>query len=201
MCGWRCTLMVGSGPFSTVGSMSLTDTSAVPTDAAFDDVFRRYYATVYGVLVRITGSPEEAEDLAQDVFLRLHQRRDTLDTDRNLGGWLYRVASNAGFNSVRSKRRLRHRLLSWARLERPLYDSSPSAASEVESRHDAELVRRALSDLRERDRTVLILRYSGVSYADIAAAVGIKPGSVGTILIRAEHALRRQFEQLSPSER
>lgn len=193
--------MVGPRPFSTVSSMSISDASAVPADIAFDDVFRRYYATVYGVLVRITGSPEEAEDLAQEVFLRLHQRRATLDADRNLGGWLYRVASNAGFNSVRSKRRLHRRLLNWARKESPLHESSPSAASEVESRHDAELVRRALSDLRERDRTVLILRYSGVTYADIAAAVGIKPSSVGTILIRAEDALRRQFEQLSPSER
>jgi RNA polymerase sigma-70 factor (ECF subfamily) len=193
--------MVGPQSFSPVGGISMSDVNAISGEAEFDEIFRRYYATVYGVLVRITGSPEEAEDLAQEVFLRLHERQGSLDLDRNLAGWLYRVASNTGFNALRSKRRLRHRLLNWARLERPLRGSFPSAASEAETRQDADLVRRALLGVRERDRTVLILRYSGVSYAEIASAVGIKPSSVGTILVRAEDSLRRQFEQLSPSER
>ncbi len=192
--------MVGPKSFSPASSIPMTDLSAASGEAEFDEIFRRYYATVYGVLVRITGSPEEAEDLAQEVFIRLHERRGSLDADWNLGGWLYRVASNTGFNALRSKRRLHQRLLSWARQERPLRDFAPSAASEVEVREDAELVRRALHGLRERDRTVLILRYSGVAYGEIALAVGVKPSSVGTILVRAEAAFRRQFEQLSPSE-
>src|SRR6185312_1851937 len=97
-------------------------------EATFEDVFRRYYATVYGVLLRITGSPEEAEDLAQEVFIRLHERQGTLDSDRNLGGWLYRVASNIGFNALRSRQRVHNRLLRWVRLERALQQSEPSAA-------------------------------------------------------------------------
>lgn len=191
--------MVGPKSFSPVGSMTMTDVSAAAREAEFDEIFRRYYATVYGVLVRITGSPEEAEDLTQDVFMRLHERQGSLDADRNLGGWLYRVASNAGFNALRSRRRLHQRLLSWARQERSWRDFAPSAASEVEIREDAELVRRVLHGLRERDRMVLILRHSGVAYVEIAAAIGVKPSSVGTILVRAEAAFRRQFEQLSPS--
>jgi len=190
--------MVGPRTFATVGRISMADVDA-PVEADFDEIFRRYYATVYGVLIRITGSPEESEDLAQEVFLRLHERSGSLGEDRNVGGWLYRVASNAGFNALRSRRRLHRRLLRWANLERPLSASSPSAASEAEDRQDAELVRRALSHLRERDRTVLILRSSGVAYAEIALAIGVKPSSVGTILVRAEAALRAQFEQLSPS--
>jgi RNA polymerase sigma-70 factor, ECF subfamily len=192
--------MVGPKTFSTVGRITMTDVDAT-ADAEFDEIFRRYYATVYRVLIRITGSPEEAEDLAQEVFLRLHERSGSLDFDRNLGGWLYRVASNAGFNAIRSRRRLHRRLLNWARMERPLHGEAPSAASEAEVREEAEIVRQALSRLRERDRTVLILRSSGVPYSEIAVAVGVKPSSVGTILVRAEEALRAQFEQLSPSER
>lgn len=190
--------MVGPRTFATVGRIAMTDAETAD-EADFDEVFRRYYATVYGVLIRITGSPEESEDLAQEVFLRLHERSGSLGDDRNVGGWLYRVASNAGFNALRSRRRLHRRLLRWANLERSLSTSAPSAASEVEERQDAELVRRALSHLRERDRTVLILRSSGVAYAEIALAIGVKPSSVGTILVRAETALRAQFEQLSPS--
>ncbi|HEX7101767.1 MAG TPA: sigma-70 family RNA polymerase sigma factor [Nitrolancea sp.] len=190
--------MISPKPFSPVGSISIAEMGARTGEATFEELFRRYYATVYGVLLRITGSPEEAEDLAQDVFLRLHERLDSLDLDDNVGGWLYRVASNTGFNAVRSRKRGYHRLLRWVRLEWPSRPSAPSAAEEVDRESDAEMVRQALARLSERDRTVLILRYSGVSYAEIASAVGVKPSSVGTILVRAEHAFRGRFEALFP---
>jgi len=193
--------VISPKPFSPVGHVSIVEMGARTGEATFEDVFRRYYATVYGVLLRITGSPEEAEDLAQEVFIRLHERQGTLDSDRNLGGWLYRVASNIGFNALRSRQRVHNRLLRWVRLERALQQSEPSAADEAERHTDAELVRQMLSNLPERDRTVLILRYSGVSYAEIASAVGIKPSSVGTILVRAEHALRGRFDAMFPPER
>jgi len=193
--------MISPKPFSTASRISIPEMGARAGEATFEDMFRRHYSTVYGVLLRITGSPEESEDLAQEVFLRLHERQGSLDTDGNLGGWLYRVASNTGFNALRSRQRFHNRLLRWVRLEWALQQSSPSAADEAERRTDAELVRQALSSLPERDRTVLILRYSGVSYAEIAVAVGIKPSSVGTILVRAEHALRGRFDAMFPPER
>ena len=191
--------MVGPKPVSAVGRIQVGDTEATAESIEFNEAFRRHYATVVGVLYSITGSREEAEDLAQEVFLRLHERRGDLGANPNVGGWLYRVATNAGFNAVRSRQRLHHRLLRWARLERSLPGISLGVDAEVESRQDAELVHRALEGLRERDRNVLILRYSGVSYAEIAAAVGVKPGSVGTILVRAERALRERYEQLNPA--
>jgi RNA polymerase sigma factor (sigma-70 family) len=138
--------MVGPKPFSAAGRLSMTESSAASEQFDFDEVFRCHYGTVYAVLVRITGSPEEAEDLAQDVFLRLHVRQAELGTVASLGGWLYRVATNVGFNAVRSRRRLHHRLTRWARLERPIREHASSPAADVESRQDAELVRRALSD-------------------------------------------------------
>jgi len=193
--------MISPKPFSTARRVSIAEMGARADEATFEDLFRRHYATVYGVLLRITGSPEESEDLAQEVFVRLHERQGSLDADGNLAGWLYRVASNAGFNALRSRQRFHNRLLRWVRLEWALQQSSPSAADEAERRTDAELVRQALSSLPERDRTVLILRYSGVSYAEIAVAVGIKPSSVGTILVRAEHALRGRFDAMFPPER
>lgn len=191
--------MISPKPFSPVGNISMVEMGTRTGEATFEELFRRHYATVYGVLLRITGSPEEAEDLAQDVFLRLHERIDSLDLDDNVGGWLYRVASNTGFNAVRSRNRGYHRLLRWVRLEWPVRPTAPSAAEEVDRQSDAEMVRQALSRLSERDRTVLILRYSGVSYAEIASAVGVRPSSVGTILVRAEHALRGRFDALFPS--
>lgn len=168
-------------------------------ERAFEEVFRRYYATVYAVLLRITGSPEEAEDLAQEVFLRLYQQPIGARPETNLAGWLYRVATNLGFNALRSRQRTRLRLLRWARLEGPLYGDRDSPAEAAERSADAEAVRRALAGLSTRDRTALILRHSGVSYAEIAAALGVKTGSVGTILVRAERALRDRYRAANPN--
>lgn len=178
---------------------ALLDALRSGDEAAFEEIFRRYYATVYTVLLRITGSPEEAEDLAQEVFLRLYERPLAADAGDNIGGWLYRVASNSGFNAVRSRRRLRHRLLRWARLERPVAKSASSVASEVERSADAEAVRQTLAKLSERDRTALVLRHSGVSYAEIAEALGVKTNAVGTILVRAERALRKRYAEINPN--
>lgn len=177
---------------------ALVQALATGDEEAFAEVFRRHYPTVYGVLLRITGSPDEAEDLAQEVFLRLYQRPVPPGTEVNLAGWLYRVASNLGFNAVRSRRRLRDRVIRWARLELPLVGASPNPATEAERRDTAARVRQALAELPERDRTVLILRHSGVSYAEIAAAVGIRTNSVGTVLARAERALRARYLARNP---
>ena len=171
--------------------------SADVEDGCFEERFRRHYPTVYGVLLRLTGNPEEAEDLAQEVFLRLHQHQAELDDER-LAGWLYRVALNTGFNAVRSRRLTLQRLLRWARLEPAQQHGLPGPEEEVMARDEARRVRQALTGLRQRDQAVLVLRYSGVSYAEIAEAIGIKPGSVGTILARAERALRERYVALTP---
>jgi RNA polymerase sigma-70 factor (ECF subfamily) len=167
-------------------------------EEAFAEAFRRYYLTVYTVLLRLTGSPEEAEDLAQEVFMRLYERPLDGGAEVNLGGWLYRVASNTGFNALRSRRRRWNHLLRWARLERPLGAESPNPAAEAERKATAAAIRETLAELPERDRTALILRHSGVSYAEIAAALDVKPGSVGTILARAERALRKRYLAMHP---
>src|SRR5512146_1682420 len=77
--------------------------------AAFEDLFLQHWDRVYGVLFRLTGDRAEAEDLALDTFLRLWQRPPV--QDQTLAGWLYRVATNLGYNALRSAvRRSRHEL-------------------------------------------------------------------------------------------
>lgn len=176
----------------------LTTARDTGDEAAFEEAFRCHYPTVYRVLLRLTGSPDEAEDLAQEVFLRLLQRPLAGGSDTNLGGWLYRVASNLGFNALRARRRGRSRLLRWARFEPATTAQLPDPALDVERDVEAAAVRAALAQLRERDRTALVLRYSGVSYAGIAAALGVQVNSVGTILVRAERALRERYLAQNP---
>ena len=193
---WKTTVSIS--PASTVPDYALVEGLRAGDEEAFAEVFRRHYPTVYTVLLRLTGSPEEAEDLVQEVFMRLYERPLDGGAEVNLGGWLYRVASNTGFNALRSRRRRWNHLLRWARLERPLSAESPNPAAEAERKATADAIRETLADLPERDRTALILRHSGVSYAEIAAALDVKPGSVGTILARAERALRKRYLAMHP---
>lgn len=189
-------LIKASRQLGTASDGVLVEALHIGDNDAFEEAFRRHYPAVYRVLLRLTGSPEEAEDLAQEVFLRLHQRPLAIEADGevNLAGWLYRVASNTGFNALRSRKRGWRRALHWWKLERPLSGEVASPAREAERQEQVDEVRQALLKLKERDRTALILRYSGVSYAEIAAALGIKPSSVGTTLVRAERALRSAYQ-------
>jgi RNA polymerase sigma-70 factor, ECF subfamily len=168
-------------------------------EAAFDALFVRYYPRVYGVAFRFLGDRDEAEDVAQEVFLKLHQQRFG-PGEQQLGGWLYRVAVNLCRNRERgsSRRQRREETATLeARLVKPAEPDPAVAAVRAEERA---LVRRALADLPERSRHLLLLRQAGLSYAEVAAALGIAPGSVGTLLARAEERFRERYLALSREE-
>jgi RNA polymerase sigma factor (sigma-70 family) len=162
--------------------------------AAFEALFERYYPQVYAVTMRVVGSPEDAEELTLDVFMKLYERPLERVEDGALGGWLYRTALNSAFNSLRSRKRR----LGWLQRAALLYRRDQQAADDpavvVERDSDAREVRVALSRLPEKQRNVLVLRSHGFQYREIAQAVGISPTSVGTTLARAERALRHQLE-------
>lgn len=161
-------------------------------DRAYGALFERHWTSVYSVLYRLVGSREEAEDLAQEVFLKLHRQPLAPDREHNLPGWLYRVATNLGYNALRSNRR---RLAREGLAEdRPTgaEPSSPPLEAAVAAEERA-AVRAVLATLSERHQACLMLRYEGLSYAEIAAAIGVAPGSVGTILSRAEAEFKRRY--------
>ena len=166
---------------------------------AFESLFQRHWRTVFGVLFRLVGSKEEAEDLSQEVFVRLYRNPPDLRDQTTIAPWLYRVATNLGYNALRKGTRetLRHQRverLVEAEESAGLYAIDPERASLVEE--DRMAVRRALSQLSEREQACLVLRHSGLSYAEVASALGVQAGSVGTILARAEEHFRRTYEGL-----
>lgn len=163
---------------------------------AFETVFQRYYARVFAILARIVG-PDEADDLAQETFLRYHDRppaRRGDDADA-VGAWLYRVATNLGFNAIRGRKRRIAREERVSRAEWPL-QRSLDPESEAVRHEERAVVQSVLLTMPERARTVLALRQSGCSYAEIAAVVGIAPGSVGTTLVRAEALFRQRYDEM-----
>ncbi len=158
-------------------------------EASFEALFHRHYGRVYGLLYRLVGSHAEAEELAQEVFLRLYRR--PLRHGDNVSGWLYRVATNLGYNALRGNKRRDQRE------EQIIAESSlvaPSAADAAERRAEQASVREALSRLRPQQGQLLVLRQMGFSYKELAAALNVKSGSIGTLLARAEKAFRGAYE-------
>jgi RNA polymerase sigma-70 factor, ECF subfamily len=167
---------------------SPTTTTSIDLDATLEE----HWPRIYGVLFRLTGDPDEAEDLALEVFYRLHRKPPPTDEALNLGGWLYRVAMNLGYNTLRAAHR-RTRYEQEAGIQALERDASIEPASEVERRIERQQVRAALARLKPREAQILILRHSGLSYAEVAASLQVAPGSVGTLLARAEKAFEKVY--------
>lgn len=168
-------------------------------EAAFETLFRRHYGQVYGIVHRL--APDEADDLAQEVFLRLY-RHPPRDRDSNLAAWLHRVAVNVGYNALRSERR-RMRGTDAERAVAEAERAAKTSARDTEAcagRREAQrCVRAVLRRIGRRQAALLVLRHSGLRYREIAGVIGVAPGSVGTLLARAERAFRRAHERLYPA--
>ena len=182
------------------------------TGRRFDDLFRHFYPRLIGLAERMLGDRTEAEDLLQEAFLRL-ARADSADAadderggsvldrpDEVVGAWLRRVVLNLGANRLRERRRAAERLERAQRLDPTLdpLQSTGEAGGPAQHvlRDEARAeVRAVLATLPERQRGCLLLRYAGHSYAEIAATLGVAPGSVGTLLARAERAFRDTFQE------
>lgn len=151
--------------------------------AAFEALWTRHYTQVYRVVFNLVGSREEAEDLVQETFLTLFDQPPTLGPGAPLIAWLCRVALNRGYNALRGQQRAQQRLERAA--ETPNATDPSEEALRAEERA---LVRSTIAALPERQGQLLLLRYAGLSYGEIAGVLGIAASSVGTLLARAEKA-------------
>jgi len=184
------------GPLTDAASdASLLERTARGDAAAFEALFQRHYDRVYGILFRLVGERGEAEDLAQEVFLRLHDHARRRRLDENVGAWLYRVATNLGYNALRDRRR---------RQQRDVYllpAESGDAEADAARREERRAVRAALATLSQRQAQLLVLRQMEFSYAECAAVVGVAPASVGALLARAARAFRQAYEKQTAANR
>ena len=172
----------------TLSRRSSPVTRTAGESAAFEALFQQHWERLCRVLYSILGDWDEAEDLALETFVQLH-RRPPADTER-LGGWLYRVASNQALNALRARKR-RQRYEEQAGYQALEIDTPDDPAAVVEQAQERQRVRIALGAMKPRSAQMLILRHSGMSYAEVAGALDISPASVGTLLARAE----KEFEQ------
>ncbi|MFQ5594411.1 MAG: sigma-70 family RNA polymerase sigma factor [Anaerolineae bacterium] len=164
-----------------------------PDEAEFEALFLAHYDEVYRLLFRIVGSRQEAEDLAQETFLRLYRQRFPVDRERNMRAWLYRVATNLGLNALRGRRRREQRIAAAAHQATAISDSPLDPAEAALRRDEREAVRRVLAGLPPRQAKLLLLRHAGLTYRELADAIGVAPGSVGTLLARAMAAFEQAY--------
>jgi len=156
-------------------------------EQSFETLFAAEYGRVAGIANRVLADPHEAEDVAQEVFIdfnRLHSASAPY-----AAAWLYRAAAHKALNRVRGRRRRERRELSQA-TEEGSRTLDPQHMLEVSE--DRRQVRQALARLAPKPATVLVLRASGLSYAEVAQALGVGIGQIGTLLRRAEAALRKE---------
>jgi RNA polymerase sigma factor (sigma-70 family) len=158
-----------------------------------EDVFRAAYPRVVGVAARVLGSQDEAEDVAQEVFLSFG--RSTVPAGEAVG-WLSVAAAHTALNHARSGRRRTARESTTEHGATVAPDVADTVVTIEERRH----VRAALARLPRRQAIALILRHSGLSYAEVAAALNLSPGSVGTTVRRAEAALREELNRHAPPD-
>jgi RNA polymerase sigma factor (sigma-70 family) len=162
--------------------------------ADLEKIFRREYRRVVGVAARVLGSREQAEDVAQDVFLCFGRSSVPAGQAR---GWLSVAAAHTALNVLRSgRRRLSREEAAVAADPAVVWDVSDA----VETREERTRVRAALARLPRRHAVALVLRHSGLSYAEVAAALDLSPGSVGTTVRRAESALRKELSRHASSD-
>ena len=158
----------------------------------FEDLFKVYYPIVVRRIIRVVRNQAEAEDIAQTVFIQLYH------TDwkgiENIPAWLTKAGLYAAYNHIRTEKRLQNRAEKEATEVRE--EVSPSSEEKWLHHEEIEDVRHVLKEMDERDRLLLLMKYSGFSYQDLAQAANIEASSVGTLLSRAKKKFRTMYKRM-----
>jgi len=162
-------------------------------DDAFTEIVHRFQGRVASLAYRYLGSAADAEDLAQEVFLRIHRARETYEPTAKFSTWVHRITVNASLNLIR-KRRVRKHLnaemptRSGDAAGRPDFEDEGAMQPphELEKAELAEVLGGIVDGLPERQRTAILLnKYQGLSYDDTASAMELSLPAVKSLLTRA----------------
>ena len=168
---------------------------ALNEEAAFEELVRRYQQPIVDYLWRLLGSPSRAEELGQEVFLRVFRHRDTYTQDAGFSTWCYAIATNL----ARDERRARRRRPASAGSEplEGLQAQGRDPSAPLELRELRELVHKALERIPDPYREALALRdLQGCSYQEIARTLDMEIGTVKSRINRARLAFKDAFAAL-----
>lgn len=160
-------------------------------ETEFEAIFREHYERIARVTRRVLHRDSEAEEVCADVFLRLYRSGPVVAEAGTVGGWLYRTATRAAIDVLRAKQR--------RGIEEDLdcddEDLSESPLARLLRAERVAEVRAALARMKLERAQILLLRHSGLTYQEIAAAMRMNTTSVGTMLARAEAEFSAFYRQ------
>ncbi|MCS7021359.1 MAG: sigma-70 family RNA polymerase sigma factor [Gemmataceae bacterium] len=172
---------------------------------AFAELVQRFQHRLIAVLHHLVGDRDEAEDLAQEVFLRIYRHRKRYSPRARFATWLFTIANNLALNALRNRKRRPAQPLeiteSGSLCHEPQQlppNANSSSCLPVKRLHQEELavvIQRALETLNERQRLAIILnKYEDMNYADIAQVMGLTTKAVKSLLSRARARLREALQ-------
>ena len=166
---------------------------------SWDEVVRTHSARVYRLAYRLTGDRHDAEDLTQEVFVRVFKSLSSY-TPGTFEGWLHRITTNLFLDSVRRKNKIRFEGLAEDAADR-LAGREPTPAQAYFDNHLDADIERALAELAPEFRAAVVLcDIEGLSYEEIAATLGVKLGTVRSRIHRGRSQLRAALAHRAPSE-
>ncbi len=174
-------------------------------ERSFELLLRKYRTPVINFLYRMVRDSAIAEDLAQEVFLRVYRARQEYAPSAKFTTWMFRIATNLALNALRDNR---HRLLEIS-MDQPVEtneseqpalevaDSTPTAEQQLVARTRTELIRNAINVLPEKQRAAVLLhKYQELDYGEIAKILGCSESALKSLLFRAYETLRVQLQPL-----
>jgi RNA polymerase sigma-70 factor (ECF subfamily) len=167
------------------------------TPPSWDDLVRQHSSRVYRLAYRLTGNQHDAEDLTQEVFVRVFRSLSSY-TPGTFEGWLHRITTNLFLDMARRRQRIRFEGLGDQAVGL-LRDDEPTPAQAFDARHLDTDVQQALEALAPEYRAAVVLcDIEGLSYEEIAATLGVKLGTVRSRIHRGRAQLRAALDHRRP---
>jgi RNA polymerase sigma factor (sigma-70 family) len=161
------------------------------TVVGFDEAFTLHHRAVFSTARAVVRDSALAEEITQEVFLKLHRHLNSAPRGDLLRPWLLRVTLNEARNTIRSRNRALARDANYQRIS-----SQDRAQMDAEASQQIEAARRALEKIKEPMRSCLLLRHQGLSYREIANTLSLKENYVGSLIARARKEFTRTYGKI-----
>jgi RNA polymerase sigma-70 factor (ECF subfamily) len=187
-------LKMSEGTDIFVDIMSETTAAAAKVKIGFDEAFTLHHRTVFRTARSVVHDSGLAEDVTQEVFLRLYKNLDSIIDEEMLRPWLIRVALNVARNTIRGNIRANTRDENY--VKESVDASFLSVETDYEEQAGVNEIYRALNKVKEPLRSCLILKQQGLSYKEIAESLSLNETSIGTYVARARQEFARFYGKI-----
>jgi RNA polymerase sigma-70 factor (ECF subfamily) len=181
-------------------AMSEQAAATAKIEVGFDEAFTLHHRTVFRTARAVVRDAGLAEDITQEVFMRLYDNLDSIKDEEMLRPWLIRVTLNLSRNQLRTNFRSNVREETYVKETEESGSFTVDHETELERRQQAEEVHRALNKIKEPLRSCLVLKQQGLSYKEIAESLSLNETSIGQFVARARKEFMRFYGKIGKEE-